>query len=321
MPLLGDVVTGRGAAASGFSRPTVSPSENEGRENPIGETMTTRESTEIPDTDTPAFVPMLLPPDSPAVSGTRWFWVQDGQVAITDLSPEDGWPTHFLGMLGTEACWAVEVPAGHAGPSDRNYVDLRRLWSEVELVEWTVAGRAVQLVAWAATHRFCGRCGEATAPAPGDRAMRCTGCWLLAYPRLAPAVIALVHRHTDERGDEVLLARGVQFALPMFSCLAGFVEPGETLEAAVAREVFEEVGVRVDDVTYQGSQPWPFPHSLMIGFFARWVEGDLVIDPNEIAEAGWFTRDELPPIPPPISIACKLIDRWLAAGDDRRSPG
>jgi NAD+ diphosphatase len=96
----------------------------------------------------------------------------------------------------------------------------------------------------------------------------------------------------------------------------------------VAREVFEEVGVRVDDVTYQGSQPWPFPHSLMIGFFARWVEGDIVIDRNEIAEAGWFTRDGLPPIPPPISIARKLIDRWLAgptadpaAGDDRRSPG
>ena len=160
--------------------------------------MTTRESTDPADIDTPAFVPMLLPPDSPAVSGTRWFWVQDGQVAITDLSPEDGWPTHFLGMLGTEACWAVEVPAGHAGPSDRDYVDLRRLWGEVELVEWTVAGRAVQLVAWAATHRFCGRCGEGTAPAPGDRAMRCTGCGLLAYPRLAPAVIALVHRHTDE---------------------------------------------------------------------------------------------------------------------------
>jgi NAD+ diphosphatase len=283
--------------------------------------MTTAESTNGGAT---VFVPMLLPPDSPVVSGTRWFWVQDGQVAISELGPEDGWPAHFLGMLGTEACWAVEVPAGHRGPAGGELVDLRRLWGEVELVEWTAAGRAVQLVAWAATHRFCGRCGQPTAPEPGDRAMRCGGCGLLAYPRLAPAVIALVHRHTEGRGDEALLARGVQFALPMFSCLAGFVEPGETLEAAVAREVFEEVGVRVEDVTYQGSQPWPFPHSLMIGFFARWVEGDIVIAPEELAEAGWFTRDELPPIPPPISIARKLIDRWLAqtaAGDDRRSPG
>jgi len=107
----------------------------------------------------------------------------------------------------------------------------------------------------------------------------------------------------------------------MFSCLAGFVEPGETLEAAVQREVLEEVGVRVDDVRYQGSQPWPFPHSLMIGFFARWVEGELVPDPTEIAEAGWFRRDALPPIPPSISIARRLIDQWLAGGNGRRTPG
>jgi NAD+ diphosphatase len=260
------------------------------------------------------FVPMLLPPDSPAVSGTRWFWVQEGQVAITELAPEDGWPVHFLGMLGTEVCWAVEVPIGHPGPSDAGFTDLRRLWGEVELVDWTVAGRAVQLVAWASTHRYCGRCGSPTAPVPGDRAMRCAGCGLLAYPRLAPAVIALVHRHTEERGDEALLARGVQFAMPMFSCLAGFVEPGETLEEAVQREIREEVGVVVDDVRYQGSQPWPFPHSLMIGFFARWVEGDIVIDPTEILEAAWFRRDALPAIPPEISIARRLIDQWVAEG-------
>ena len=108
------------------------------------------------------------------------------------------------------------------------------------------------------------------------------------------------------------LARGVQFALPMFSCLAGFVEPGETLEEAVQREIREEVGVVVDDVRYQGSQPWPFPHSLMIGFFARWVEGDIVIDPAEILEAAWFRRDALPAIPPAISIARRLIDQWVA---------
>ena len=144
--------------------------------------------------------------------------------------------------------------------------------------------------------------------------MRCPGCGLLSYPRLAPAVIALVHRTTSDGHDEALLARGVQFALPMFSCLAGFVEPGETLEGAVQREVLEEVGVRVDDVRYQGSQPWPFPHSLMIGFFARWVEGELVPDPTEIAEAGWFRRDALPSIPPSISIARRLIDTWVAGG-------
>ncbi|HEY8092402.1 MAG TPA: NAD(+) diphosphatase [Acidimicrobiales bacterium] len=267
-------------------------------------------------TDRP-FIPMVQPPDSPVVSASRWFWVQGDQVGISEMTPpEDGWAVHFLGMLGTVACWAVDVPSDAPAPAHTALTDLRRLWSAIPVEDWTLAGRAVQLVAWGRTHRFCGRCGQPTEPAPGDRAMRCGGCGLLAYPRLAPAVIALVHRRTDAGDDEALLARGVQFALPMFSCLAGFVEPGETLEEAVQREIREEVGVVVDDVRYQGSQPWPFPHSLMIGFFARWVEGDIVIDPTEIVEAAWFRRDALPPVPPAISIARRLIDQWVAEGTD-----
>ena len=174
-------------------------------------------------------------------------------------------------------------------------------------MQWTIAGRAVQLVEWARTHRYCGRCGTPTEPSPNERAMRCPDCGLLAFPRLAPAIITLV-----ERDDEVLLARGVQFPLPMYSCLAGFVEPGETLEQAVAREVREEVGVEITDITYVGSQPWPFPHSLMIGFNARWQRGEIVCDPAEIVDAGWYPRStSLPMIPPGISIARQLIDRWL----------
>jgi NAD+ diphosphatase len=260
------------------------------------------------------FVPLLLPPDTPAVSGTRWFWVHGDDVAVSEQAPDDGWDRHFLGMLGTEACWAVDVADGAPGPADAPSLDLRRLWGTVPEIEWTVAGRAVQLVAWARTHRFCGRCATPTVPEPGDRAQRCPGCGLLAYPRLAPAVIMVVHRD-----DEILLARNVRFPLPMYSCLAGFVEPGETLEDAVHREVREEVGLEVDDLRYMGSQPWPFPHSLMLGFFARWRSGEIVPEPAEIAEAGWFRCDALPPIPPPISIARKLIDRWVdGVGSGRR---
>ena len=140
--------------------------------------------------------------------------------------------------------------------------------------------------------------------------MKCPSCGLLAFPRLAPAMITLVTRGAGVE-QEALLARGVQFRVPMYSCLAGFVEPGETLEGAVIREVREEVGVEVSNVRYWGSQPWPFPHSLMLGFHADFVSGDIVCDPTEIIDAQWYRRDALPAIPPGISIARKLIDAWL----------
>jgi NAD+ diphosphatase len=178
---------------------------------------------------------------------------------------------------------------------------------------WTVAGRAVQLVEWDRTHRFCGRCGEATEVAPSERARRCPACSLLAFPRLAPAIIVLVERD-DGRA---LLARGAAFPIPMYSCLAGFVEPGETMEQAVHREVHEEVGIEVEDVRYQASQPWPFPHSLMLGFTARYAGGELHLDEREILDAGWYEPDDLPMIPPAMSIARRLIDDWLA----RAEPG
>jgi len=131
---------------------------------------------------------------------------------------------------------------------------------------------------------------------------------LLGFPRLAPAVITLVERD-DGRA---LLARGVTFPIPLYSCLAGFVEPGEDLEGAVVREVREEVGITVGNVQYVSSQPWPFPHSLMIGFRAEYQSGDLLLQESEIVDANWYRRDDLPPIPPGISIARKLIDGWIA---------
>jgi len=126
------------------------------------------------------------------------------------------------------------------------------------------------------------------------------------FPRLAPAIIVLV-----ERGRALLLARSHHFAKGMYSVIAGFVEPGETLEEAVVREVREEIGISIKDIRYFGSQPWPFPHSLMIGFNATYEGGEIVLDDSEIEEAGWFTRDNLPPLPGKISIARKLIDGSL----------
>jgi NAD+ diphosphatase len=209
------------------------------------------------------------------------------------------------------AWWAVDVPAGD-DPSDGAALDLRAYYGRASEHEWLAAGRAVQIVEWARTHRFCGRCGAPTELAHNERAMRCPGCGLMAFPRLAPAMITLVTRGEPGPDEEALLARGMQWTVPMFSCIAGFVEPGESLESAVVREVREEVGITVANPRYQGSQPWPFPHSLMIGFRADYETGEIECDRTEIAEAGWFRRDELPMVPPGISIARRLIDTWVA---------
>ncbi len=180
------------------------------------------------------------------------------------------------------------------------------LHGRVDDLRWTLAGRAVQLVEWDRTHRYCGRCATPTEPVVGERSRRCPACGLLAFPRLAPAVITLI-----ERDGAALLARGRAFPIPMYSCIAGFVEPGETVEDAVHREVREEVGVELAEVHYVASQPWPFPHSLMLGFEATWGSGEIEIDDTEIVDANWYRPDELPMIPPPLSIARTLIDRWL----------
>lgn len=254
-----------------------------------------------------------------AVAGSKVLAVADaeGRAAGFPVAPpvegaEPGAPPHYLGALDDVHCFAFEVdrelepPAGHA------VTDLRSLWSAVPEELWAVAGKAVQIVDWDRTHRFCGRCGTPTERAEEDRSRRCPACGLSAYPRLAPAVITVV-----ERGDdEILLAHGTRFPAPFYSALAGFVEPGESLESAVAREIREEVGIEVDDIRYFGSQPWPFPHSLMIGFHARYAGGEIAIDPVEIADAKFFRKDDLPLIPPPISIARALIDDAVA----RRGP-
>ena len=254
------------------------------------------------------FTPAHQPGDD--VAGHRYIHVIGTSVFVSDRIEIDTASQHFLGMHGDEAVWAVDVPQGE-DPSYGASVDLFSYFGRSTEVEWAIAGRAVQIAEWARTHRFCGRCGTPTELSATDRSMKCPACGLMAYPRLAPAMITLVTRGEGDE-QEALLARGVQFRAPMYSCLAGFVEPGESLEQAVVREVCEEVGIEVGNVRYWGSQPWPFPHSLMIGFQAEWVSGDIVCDPAEILDAQWYRRDSLPNIPPRISIARKLIDAWLA---------
>jgi len=214
---------------------------------------------------------------------------------------------HYLGELSGRACVAVALSADAPLPPGWRASGLRGLFFRLPDALVALAGRAFQILDWDTTHRFCGRCATPTVIRAGERARECPACGLIAYPRVSPAMMALVIR---ER--EILLARAPRFPGAMYSALAGFVEPGETIEDCVRREVREEVGIEVDRIEYFASQSWPFPHSLMVAFTAHYAGGELTPDPAEIADARWFSLDALPDLPSPMSIARKLIDSTVA---------
>lgn len=167
-------------------------------------------------------------------------------------------------------------------------------------------GRARQLLDWHENHKFCGRCGGKTEQVPQEYSFKCNGCNLFFYPRISPCVIVLV-----KKGDHCLLARGTQRVNNFYSTLAGFMEPGETPEQAVKREVWEESGIKVKNIRYFGSQSWPFPSQLMLGFIADYRAGDIQINPDELEDAQWFHFDDLPTFPPITSIAGRLIEEGI----------
>lgn len=214
---------------------------------------------------------------------------------------------NYLGKLNNHHCYAVEAAEGTPPPAGMTFEGLRQVYGRLDEDLFWIAARAVQIVDWDRTHQFCGRCGDRLGIKTTERAKECPQCGLLHFPRLAPAIIVRV-----ERDQELLLARSRYFLPGMYSVLAGFVEPGESLEEAVVREVKEEVGVDIKDIKYFGSQPWPFHHSLMIGFTATYAGGEISLNDSEIEDAGWFTANNLPRIPGKISIARKLIDGFLA---------
>ena len=211
---------------------------------------------------------------------------------------------HYLGTLGEHDCWALLLPAVPAGWVS---APLRAAMMRFDPALAALAGRAAQILDWDRSHRFCSACGTPTTLQPGERARICPACQHSAYPRLSPAMMALVWRP-----GELLLARSPHYAKGMYSALAGFVEAGESLEDCVHREVAEEVGLRVQDLRYYGSQSWPFPHSLMLAYTARWAAGSIVAQADEIEDAQWFAIDALPGIPPRFSIAGHLIRDTLA---------
>lgn len=211
--------------------------------------------------------------------------------------------TQFLGEQGGVPCFSAHLADDAEPPTGWSFFDLRALFGRTPHELMLLAGRAVQIAEWDRTHQFCGACGTRTEPHPVSRARRCPVCKLEQYPRVAPAMIVCV-----ERGPEVLLARGPHFPPGIYSTLAGFVDPGESAEQAVHREVFEETGVRVQNIRYYGSQPWPFPHSLMLGYWADYESGDIVPEEGEIEHAAFFHVDALPKMfPGRFSVAQQLL--------------
>jgi len=210
-----------------------------------------------------------------------------------------------LGTMNGHSCLAAECEKDVRVPPGMELQGLRKLYGALDEEMFWVADRAFQIMDWDRMHQHCGRCGTPTDNKTDERAKVCPSCGVISFPRMSPAIIVAV-----VRDKAVLLAHAARFPGAMYSVLAGFVEPGESLEDCVRREVKEEAGIELKNIRYFGSQPWPFPNSLMIGFTAEYAGGEVTMDGKEIVDAQWFTADHLPTIPDKISIARKLID-WF----------
>jgi len=258
---------------------------------------------------------------TPHPGRSHWLIFQDGKILISSDAQETRLPyvedlsslgidaprAHYLGLADGNPCRTVEVPSHIPAPEAWTFEAVRSLFGRISDGFFSVAARALEVLEWDRTHRFCGTCGAATTFKEGERARECPSCGHLSYPRISPAVIVAV-----VKDDKLLLARARRFPPGFYSVLAGYVEPGETLEECVAREVQEETGVEVKNLRYFASQPWPFPHSLMVAFTAEHAGGEIRIDESELLDAGWYTADALPSLPDPITVARRLINWFIS---------
>jgi NAD+ diphosphatase len=266
------------------------------------------------------FVPATPATATPPDREGRWFFVQDQSIFLLEgrdgigRIPLGGIPAVFEGQVESivhfgsyldTPCWAASVNAGFAAPV--GYVCERLAPGQIQLNDdlLSLCGLAQQATSWEATSRHCPRCGEATATIKGERGKRCPRCKYDHYPHLHPAVIVLI-----KDGERILLTRKSFWAKGRYGLVAGFVDIGESLEAAVQREIREEVGVEVTDIRYVASQYWPFPSQIMIGFVATYIGGELRVDHTELEDARWFPLHELPDLPGKHSIARFILDHY-----------
>ena len=252
------------------------------------------------------FISSLHPPDT---KEGLWFIFSKDSLLISEQS--QNLPSHpnfelqrtlYLGTLRGTHIFTGEVEEESNIPSGWQWNHLKSLYSALNEETFAIAGKALQLIHWDRTTQFCGHCGNPTYHRQHERCRECKTCKQLFYPKLTPVVMALI-----KKDDKILLARSPHFPGRSYSVLAGFVDPGETLEQCIEREIYEEVGIKIKNIQYSQSQPWPFSHSLIIGFTCEWLEGEIQIDPLEIEAADWFHTTNMPELPPKWSLAYILI--------------
>lgn len=265
------------------------------------------------------FAPAVVPPSEISLPA-YWFVFHQSQILVYPTDNDNEIPRwldfaesglipfrqHYLGTFDKIPCYAVEVKSIESlSKSDMMWMPLRAAITDLPYEFFVLAGCAAQILRWDSDYQFCGRCGTKMVIHARERAKQCRHCKVFYYPQLAPAIIVLIYR-----GQQILLSRSPHFKVGMYSVQAGFVEVGESLEETVVREIREEVGLEIKNLRYFGSQPWPFPHSLMIAFTAEYASGELMIDPKELDDAGWYDIHHLPLLPAPSSIARHLIE-WF----------
>jgi len=267
----------------------------------------------------PSFTPLFAPRPDPAplsflFHGGRLL-VREHDLALPDAATLDRLEVDRarlqpLGLYGERYCEAGWFDSEPSLPPGYALRSLRSLFADMPEELLGLAARAAQVAEWARTHRFCGACGSGTVLAAGERCYKCVQCGHMAYPRISPAMMVLIRK-----GDSVLLAMHIASPTKRFVPLAGFLEAGESVEEAIHREVYEEVGLRVQNLRYFASQSWPFPHSLMLAFTADYLDGEIRIDTSELSEARWFgPDDEWPERVPHISVSSVLVDAHRPPG-------
>lgn len=214
---------------------------------------------------------------------------------------------HYLGTLNEYDCYVAEVAPETSAPEGMAFEDLKLAYDSLDEDIFILAGRAIQIITWDKNHQFCGACGAPTLKWEYENAKKCPECGHMDFPRLSPAIITAIVKN-----GKLLMAKHSYGLKDRYSLIAGFVEPGETIEETVRREAMEEVGIKVKNLQYFGSQSWPFPHSLMLGFTAEYERGEIKVDEHEILDAKWFSPEEIPPPPSNMSIGGELIDWFIS---------